>query len=377
MAIDHVQPGQGIHVGTPAATPLCLGCRPGRLHVLGDDEDDLMVLAHASLRQLAAQVRDVEVHAGQRSDYEREMTDSLAGKRIVVTGVTGQVARPLAMALAKDNEVFGAARFGDQSVRADLESHGVRCIPIDLLAGDVTGLPSDADYVLHFAVAKSNNWEADLRANSGGLASLMEHHQAASAFLHCSTTGVYKPEGHRVFDEDAPLADNHGVWPFLRTYSICKIAAEGTARWAADRYNLPTTIARLSVPYGDNGGWPAIHLHMMLSGNAIPVHVDAPSVYHPLHADDILATVPKLLKVASVPATTVNWGGSEAVSIEEWCTYLAGLMGIEARFQPTDQTIDSVQIDTTRMHELIGRTTVPWRDGMTRMVAALYPDRAT
>jgi UDP-glucuronate 4-epimerase len=300
---------------------------------------------------------------------------SLTGKKIVVTGVTGQVARPLALALAVDNEVFGAARFADHAAREALEGQGVRCIPIDLASGDVSALPSDADYVLHFAVAKSNNWETDLRANSGGLAYLMEHHQHATAFLHCSTTGVYKPEGHRIFDEDAPLGDNHGVWPFLRTYSICKIAAEGTARWGAERFGLPTTIARLSVPYGDGGGWPAIHLHMMLSGHAVPVHIDAPSVYHPLHADDILTMVPRLLDVAATPATTVNWGGSEAVSIEEWCTYLGGLVGVTARFEPTAQTIDSVQIDTTRMHELIGPTTVAWRDGMRRMAEALHPDQ--
>jgi nucleoside-diphosphate-sugar epimerase len=300
---------------------------------------------------------------------------ALAGKKIVITGVTGQVARPLAVALARDNEVFGAARFTDQTARAALEASGVHCVAIDLAAGEVADLPADADYVLNFAVAKSNDWEADLAANSGGVAYLMEHHRHAQAFLHCSSTAVYKPAGHHVFAEDGPLGDNHGVWPFLRTYSICKIAAEGTARWAAQRFALPTTIARLSVPYGDGGGWPAIHLHMMLSGNAIPVHVDAPSVYHPLHADDILAMVPRLLNVASVPATTVNWGGSEAVSIEEWCTYLAELTGIEATFEPTSHTIDSVQIDTTRMHELVGETTVPWREGMKRMAKALHPDK--
>ena len=302
---------------------------------------------------------------------------ALRGATIVVTGVTGQVARPLATTLARDNRVIGAARFSDAAAREELEEAGVECVPVDLAAADVDALPADADYVLHFAVAKTNDWDTDLASNCGGLASLMEHHRAAKAFLHCSSTAVYKPEGHRVFAEDGPLGDNHGVWPFLRTYSICKIAAEATARWAATRHNLPTTIARLSVPYGDNGGWPAIHLHMMLSGHAIPVHVDAPSVYHPLHADDIAAMVPRLLAVASVPAVTVNWGGSEAVSIEEWCTYLAEITGTEARFDPTEQTIDSVQIDTTRMHELVGHTTVAWRDGMRRMVEALHPELVT
>ena len=301
--------------------------------------------------------------------------DSLSARTIVVTGVTGQVARPLAVALARANRVVGAARFTDAGARAELEAAGVECVAVDLATGDVAGLPADADYVLNFAVSKTNDWERDLAANSGGLAYLMEHHRHARAFLHCSSTAVYKPAGHRVFDEDGPLGDNHGVWPFLRTYSISKIAAEGTARWAAERFELPTVITRLSVPYGDNGGWPAVHLHMMLSGHAIPVHVDAPSVYHPLHADDIAAMVPRLLAAATVPAVTVNWGGSEPVSIEEWCTYLGGLVGVEARFEPTEQTIDSLQIDTTRMHELAGRTTVPWREGMLRMVRALHPDK--
>jgi nucleoside-diphosphate-sugar epimerase len=181
-------------------------------------------------------------------------TEPLRDKSIVVTGVTGQVAEPVAVALAQENEVVGAARFKDESARRRLEEAGVRCVPIDLLTGEVGGLPADADYVINFAVSKSNDWERDLRANSGGLAWLMEHHQGATAFVHCSTTGVYKPLGHHVFAEEDELGDNHGVWPFLRTYSISKIAAEATAAWAAERFRLPTTVARLSVPYGDRGG---------------------------------------------------------------------------------------------------------------------------
>jgi UDP-glucuronate 4-epimerase len=300
--------------------------------------------------------------------------DQLHGSTVVVTGVTGQVARPLATALARENRVIGAARFTDGAARAELEAAGVECVPVDLVSGDVGGLPEGADYVLHFAVAKTNDWERDLAANSGGLAYLMEHHRAARAFLHCSSTAVYKPEGHRVFDEGGPLGDNHGVWPFLRTYSICKIAAEGTARWAAVHFGLPTIVARLSVPYGDRGGWPAIHLEMMLNGNEIPVHLDAPSVYHPIHEDDIAAMIPALLGAASAPATTVNWGGDQAASIEDWCGYLSELTGVPARFAPTADTIDSVQIDLTRMHRLVGTTTVGWREGMRRMVAARHPE---
>jgi nucleoside-diphosphate-sugar epimerase len=298
----------------------------------------------------------------------------IEGATVVVTGVTGQVAAPVAQVLARDNEVVGAARFRDEAARQRLEAAGVRCVPIDLVAGDVAGLPADADFVLNFAVAKSNDWDADLAANVGGLASLMEHHRKARGFLHCSSTAVYKPMGHEVFDEASPLGDNHGVWPFLRTYSICKIAAEAVARWSATRHGLPTTIARLSVPYGDGGGWPAIHLEMMRNGSRIPVHTTAPSMYNPIHEDDIIATVPGLLAAASVPATVVNWGGAEPVSIEEWCGYLAELTGLDAAFEPTDATIDSVQVDVSRLHELVGTTSVSWRDGMRRMVEARHPE---
>jgi hypothetical protein len=113
---------------------------------------------------------------------------------------------------------------------------------------------------------------------------------------------------------------------------------------------------------------------MMLAGSEIPVHVDAPSVYHPLHQDDIIAMVPALLQAATTPATTVNWGGDDAVSIEEWCGYFSELTGLPVRFSPTRDTIDSVQIDLTRMHELVGATGVRWRDGMRRMVAARHPE---
>jgi UDP-glucuronate 4-epimerase len=303
--------------------------------------------------------------------------EPLRGAKVVVTGVTGQVGEPVARALARDNEVYGAARFHDDSARQRLQAAGVHCVAIDLAAGDVGALPADADHVLNFAVAKTNDWDVDLQANSGGLAWLMEHHQKARSFLHCSTTGIYKPMGHHVFTETDPLGDNHGVWPFLRTYSICKIAAEATARWAAERFALPTTIARLSVPYGDGGGWPAIHLEMMINGSEIPVHLDAPSIYHPLHEDDIIAMVPGLLAASSVPATIVNWGGDEAASIEEWCGYLSSLTGVPAAFAPTTDTIDSVDIDLTRMHDLVGTTTVTWKQGMERMVRARHPELMT
>jgi nucleoside-diphosphate-sugar epimerase len=233
------------------------------------------------------------------------------------------------------------------------------------------------DHVANFAVAKTGDFDKDLAANVEALGMLMYHCREAESFLHCSSTAVYEPNGHHDFAEGDPLGDNHRPFGFLPTYSVTKIAAEAMARYGARQWDLPTTIARLSVPYGDNGGWPAFHFEMMLAGQPVPVHEDAPSEFNPIHEDDIVAQVPKLLGVASVPATVVNWAGPDPVSIEDWCLYLGELVGIMPTFAPTTATIESVRVDTTRMHELVGPAEVRWRDGLRRMVVKRRPDLFT
>jgi UDP-glucuronate 4-epimerase len=299
------------------------------------------------------------------------------GEKILVVGATGQVALPLSISLAKENEVWGIARFTDPAARVSLEEGGVHCEAVDLVAPDLSALPQDFTYALNFAIAKSGKWTEDLDASAGSVGFLIEHCRTAKAFLHCSSTAVYEPAPATVFGEDHPLGDNHRIWasfmPFMQTYSIGKIAAEAVARFGARRWNVPTTIARLSVPYGDNGGWPAAHLDMMAAGMAIPVHPERPNRFNPIHEDDVLKMLPGLLAAASVPATTVNWGGTPS-SIEEWCAHIGAVTGLEPTFVETDQTISSVCVDTSRLVELAGPPGTDLVDGIQRMVAARRPD---
>lgn len=296
----------------------------------------------------------------------------LTGKRIVVVGATGRVALPMALALAADNEVIGAARFRDGAARAELEAAGVRCATVDLAKAQLDELPTDGvDVVLNFAVAQTGRWPLDLRINAEAAGDVLARCRPG-AFLHCSTTGVYAPKGHEAMREADALGDNHAV--MMPTYSISKIAAETVVRFAARKHDVPTTIARLNVPYGDRGGWPAFHLLMMQAGQAIPVHVDGPTVYTPIHDDDLLRTLPALLDAATVPATTINWAGSEQVSVEEWCTYLGELTGLAPTFEPTDRCLESVIADASALEALAGPSTVPWREGFRHMVATSFPD---
>ena len=64
---------------------------------------------------------------------------ALSGARILVTGPTGQVALPVTLALAAENDVVGIARFRDAAAQARLEEAGVRCIETNLAAGRLRG----------------------------------------------------------------------------------------------------------------------------------------------------------------------------------------------------------------------------------------------
>jgi nucleoside-diphosphate-sugar epimerase len=294
----------------------------------------------------------------------------------VITGVTGQVAETVATSLAAEHEVVGLARFTDTAARARLEGVGVRCVPTDLVAATFEDVPAGVDAVLNFAVTKSQRWDVDLRANAQAAGLLMAHTRPA-AFLHCSSTGVYDPAGSTVLDESAALGDNHR--PIMPTYSIAKIAAEQVVATMCRHLQVPTTIARLNVPYGvgpdgSARGWPAFHLAMMEAGMAIPVDADRPNLFNPIDLSDIAATVPALLAAASVPATTVNWAGSEQVSLEQWCEFLADRLGLEVSFEETGATIGGVTVDTSRMVELGATTTVTWREGFAALADA-YRER--
>ncbi len=75
-----------------------------------------------------------------------------------------------------------------------------------------------------------------------------------------------------------------------------------------------------------------------------------------------------------MPPVVVNWAGSETVSAEEYSAYLGELVGREARIEYDEKAPWPIWPDVTRMHELLGHTEVPWREGMRRMAEARHPE---
>lgn len=303
---------------------------------------------------------------------------TLTGNKILVTGPAGQIAFPLAARLARDNEVWGIARFGDPAGRERVEKAGIQTRRVDLAEPDWADLPDDFDYVLHLAAAivPGNDFDSALRINAEGTGFVMSRFRSAKAMLVMSTCGVYASPANPLHAcaEGDPLGGS--PQPYAPTYCISKIAQEAVARSAARDYGVPTTLARMNAAYGDNGGLPAMLLDAILAGQSIPLLAGRASVCSPIHEDDIFDQTPGLLAAASVPATITNWGGDEPIEIPELCRFMADRVGREVEFVESADGIHQYRLDATRRTELAGPCRVSWREGIERMIAARHPELA-
>lgn len=299
----------------------------------------------------------------------------LTGQRILVTGVTGQVAGPLARNLvAAGNTVYGTSRFADPAQREVVEADGIVPVSIDLETARLDEVPDGLDYVINMAVSKEQDFDRALAANAEGAAFLVEKAKGVKAFFHCSSCAVYEPNGQVPHLETDPLGDNHRPMGFMPTYSISKIAAESAVRYASRRFDVPAVIARLDVPYGPTHGWPSIMVMMAQHGMATPVHPDGPNVHNFLHDDDIVTSLPYLLEQADVPPPIYNWCAPELVSIEDWTAELTRLTGVEIPLETTTACVPPNPIDPSKLLGLGWTPSVGWKDGFRRLVETSYPD---
>src|SRR4249919_3387963 len=119
----------------------------------------------------------------------------ISGEKILVTGVHGAVAFPLARFLAAENEVWGAARFTDPTLRVKVESAGITTCAIDLGGDDFDGLPDDFTYVLHLAYFRGGDdrFGESFRVNAEGTGLVLQHCRRAKAALVMSSHVIYTP----------------------------------------------------------------------------------------------------------------------------------------------------------------------------------------
>ena len=293
----------------------------------------------------------------------------IKNQKILLTGATGQLAYAIGKDLGANNRVHAIARFGSPGSKERLEAAGLECIRFDYVHDDLSQLDSDYDYIVHLATTQApgdDDFERAIEVNAVATGRLMAHFPKVKAFFFSSTCSVYQPNGHVPLKETDPLGDAmRGHCPI---YSISKVAAEAVVKFVSEQFEIPAVIARMNVGYGPGGGLPVMHMESIRKGDPIYLHSDKPNYFSPVHEEDYCRQLQQMLGVASSPPVLLNWCGSQLVSAEEWCEYMAELMGKKVDFIYSDGFFPCTPCDTTRLHDLIGETRVDWRDGMKRLV---------
>jgi len=269
----------------------------------------------------------------------------ISGEKILVTGITGSVAQPLAEFLASENEVWGVARFtesaatgvGDSippdSKRAALESAGITTRYVDLASGNFDGIPDDFTYVLHLGWMRGgiDQLQDVMKVNVEGTGLLLQHCRKASAALVMSSTAVYSAndDAWHAYSEDDPIGQ--GVTgQTASTSPASKLGMESVARFCARAFDLPVVIARLNTFMGIPRSFPGFHIGAVLSGQPMVAPFD-PSLHTPIHVDDMKDQLEALLDAASTPALVTNWCGDEVTSAQEWTKDAAAWSGKEGK----------------------------------------------
>ena len=243
---------------------------------------------------------------------------ALKNEKILFAGLTGQIGFPLALHLARENEVWGIARFRDEGKRKQLEQAGVTTRAMDLAKPDYRDVPDDFSYLIHFAVYQEGGLDFDeaLRVNAEGTGLLMAHCRRAKAALVMSSCAVYAtaagPEPPCQGDGPSERA-TVGALPDLRHIEdggggrgeSDRAATESSHHHRPDECVLRDVRRLAALAVRVDAGWAC---RCRSSRTGLPSAV-------PIHEDDINHHVGGLLAAASVPATIVNWGGDEAVDV--------------------------------------------------------------
>ena len=300
-------------------------------------------------------------------------TGPLQGEKILVTGATGAAALPVAKFLARDNEVFGAARFTDPRLREELENAGVKIARIDLESNDLEAIPDDISIVLHYAYTRrpSHEFYDAIQVNSIAAGHVLKKCQNARAALIISAATLYSvhEDPYHPYHEDDDIGFVRAPWG--PSSPVSKVTLESTARFCAEAFDLPITIVRPSVPYGLSVDMTTVVLDAVW--NETPVFANhAPQPYSLIHIGDMCDQIPALLEAASVPATLVNWASDEVFSLQEMAALAGEIFGKTPIFQISNLpgVANGGVVDTTRVRKIVGPCKRSFRDEFVRACKA-------
>ena len=286
----------------------------------------------------------------------------LSGKRVLVTGASGLVAFPVAVELAKSNEVYAVARFSNPDQQRELDAAGAHTIAFDLAEPDLSPLPKSVDIVVNYAVLGPRDKNV-YEVNAGATGRLASRYRDCEAFVHGSTGSLYQYQGERPLREDDP----YGLHSSTEAYAASKIAAEFLLKHLSVEYDMPTVMVRIFSFYGPRGGGVTQRIDQVARGLPVSVYPGVRNVHTPMYEDDYVEKTIAAAGIAKAPAEIVNLGGPDAVTTQQYCEMAGEMVGKKPIFVE-NSTAWPIWADTTKMIELLGPCKVSVREGVRRVL---------
>jgi nucleoside-diphosphate-sugar epimerase len=267
--------------------------------------------------------------------------------KVLVTGATGFIGRPLVNRLAGRHEVYALAR------RPESAAWGpqVRAVQADLAVPLAPGrLPAPVDAIVHLAIAKVPYPEsaAEMFAvNTGATLQLLDHGRRAGArhFVLVSSGDVY---GRRagLCKETDPAAP-------ASFYAVTKYSAEMLARSYA-AYLTPCVL-RLFRPYGPgqvNRLIPNL-AERIRAGRPLQVPPTGRGRQTPIYLADVLMALERVLEARC--GGVLNVAGDEVVSLRELAEAIGHAVGVRPAFEGQADDPGDAMGDNARMYQALGR----------------------
>jgi len=284
---------------------------------------------------------------------------------VIILGVAGKMGLGLARLIkraAPDKRVVGVARFSDEGSAEWLESHGVEAIRCDLLDREAVARLPKLPNVIYMAGLKFDfrGREDFLWAMNTVAPAIVAEEFKASRIVALSTIHVYPWSDPRRggVTEDVPPTARPGE------YANSVVGRERTFQYFSRLHGTPGRLVRfvyaIDMRYGvlqEIAAW-------VRNGTPIPLATGNVNIQW---QGDAINHFARLLAHVDTPATPINIGGPETISVRRVAEEFGRHFGIEPVFEGVESD-HSLLVNCDRAAELLGNPVVPV-NAMIRWVA--------
>ena len=297
----------------------------------------------------------------------------MEGKKILVTGASGQCGQALTFLLSKKNEVHALARFSKPERKEQAERLGCVVWQMDMGRERPYKLPTDFDVVIHEAVS----WGGDdglaeqnrsLHLSCQFVGDLMHRNEKAK-FALISTGSVYQHIEGLCKEDETPVAP-HG------TYSLGKICMTQVARWVGHTFGRPWVVLRYCWPFAPYVQHPKVD--SALEGRLRGGNPAAPGArtYVKIHVDNTL----KALEHAKPDGEIFNSVTTEEFTAGDLAKIGAKVAGVAvdpAACEPGTPVGVGHWFSTEKIERMLGPSSISIEEGLRRYHRARQEDVLT